>query len=163
MLSHKGKFEQERPNLPQRTASWTSRRFMKMIRRELGEHAQKTVRVRPIDFFPCAFYCFFEEQSQPQEAQLPLQPLLPQLQLPLLRMVFRRAKKTITASAASRIQSIRCIGASFQPSPAPSAMPMSRSSSAASQATPHCQSTTPIDQPRPSSRRMEAMAATQGV
>ena len=38
-----------------------------------------------------------------------------------------------------------------------------RVSKAASQATPHCHSTTPTDQPCPSSRRMEAMAATQGV
>ena len=47
--------------------------------------------------------------------------------------------------------------------PQPSARPSSRTSSAASQAMPHCQSTTPTAQPRPSSRRMEAMAATQGV
>ncbi len=98
---------------------------------------------------------------QLQAAQFPLQPALPQLQLPLLRTVLRRAKNRMTASAASRIQSIAFI---VLPShPRPSAMPMSRSSSAASQATPHCHSTTATDQPRPSSRRMEAMAATQGV
>lgn len=43
---------------------------------------------------------------QLQALQFPLQPALPQLQLPLLRTVLRRAKNRMTARAASRIQSI---------------------------------------------------------
>ena len=49
------------------------------------------------------------------------------------------------------------------PQPSPRASPISRTSRAANQATAHCQNTTPRAQPRPSSRRMEATAATQGV
>lgn len=57
-------------------------------------------------------YYFFEGQScfpQPHEAQFPLQLPLPQLQLPLPRMLLRSAKNTITASTASRIQSMAFI------------------------------------------------------
>jgi|GEM_PF-5297572 len=45
----------------------------------------------------------------------------------------------------------------------PSAMNTARSSSVTTQATAHCHATTPTAHLRPSSRRMDAMAATQGV
>lgn len=102
-------------------------------------------------------------QLCPQLAQLLLQPeqLPPQLQLPLERIIFRRAKAAASRITPSSTQSRIPMAAPSQPQP--SARPSSRSSRAASHAMPHCQSTTPTAQPRPSSRRMEAMAATQGV
>ena len=45
----------------------------------------------------------------------------------------------------------------------PRSIPISRTANAAIQATAHCQNTTPTAHLRPSSLRMDATAATQGV
>ena len=85
--------------------------------------------------------------SQPQEH-------LPRL---LSRISFRAASPTMRTTAAmmtiSQIFTLNHL----------TNIPISRTASAAIQATAHCHSTTPAAHLGPSSRRMEAMAATQGV
>ena len=95
--------------------------------------------------------------------QEPVQPGQPHPQPPDLRvlMVRRTAKKITAASRATSSMSMSFISA--PPHAMPSSNPTTRTISAAIQAMPHCHSTTPTAQRRPSSRLTEATAATQGV
>ena len=89
------------------------------------------------------------------------QPSQPQLQ-PEPPFCFMCSRASTMAATSARMITISQIFISL-PYPAPSAMPISRTSTAASQASEHCQSTTPMAQPWPSSRLMAAIAATHGV
>lgn len=93
-------------------------------------------------------------QSTEQPAQLPEQP-----PLPLLRCV---ARYHTTAQTAMKSAPIKILLIKFISSPQKSNA-IARTISATTQATTHWSTTTPAAQPRPSSRRTEAMAATQGV
>ncbi len=87
------------------------------------------------------------------------QPSQPQVHLPcfLLRMRRRMAKMRIRATSPPIKRSQMFIHIT------PSSRPNSRTSSAAAQASTHCQSTSSRAHLPPSSRRMAATAATQGV
>ena len=103
---------------------------------------------------------FFLLQERLQLSQWPQQAEVPQLHLPdFLSLRMRRIAETTSMATARRIRiSERFIVSSFQNSE-----PMRRTSRAATQAIAHCQRTTPAAHLRPSSRRIAATAATQGV
>ena len=93
-------------------------------------------------------------QSIEHPAQLPEQP-----PFPLLRCV---ARYHTMAQTAMKSAPIKILLIKFINTPQ-NRIAMPRTMSATTQATTHWSATTPAAQPRPSSRRTEVMAATQGV
>lgn len=100
-----------------------------------------------------------QPEQDPAQLQVPAQ--VPQLHPPLLRtrMICRTA-----STAAARSMKMMTRSQKFMDNhPIPTARQMSLARRPTAQAITHCQMTTPTAHFLPSSRRIEAMAATHGV